>query len=294
MILHKATSLAIAITVAITGATIATPALAGMPHNMEMTCPVGGGEFTHTGTSSYSTFGSRPDGKPYGSWTFPIAIPECPDNGLIMYREFDDSEIPALTEVVLSDEYQALRPETDYYRAQWLDDRLSGSASSPPWLLLRAAWQVDHQPERKARYQREFAERAQAIAVDADDLDSLYLRFRVANAWRELSEFDRATAALESIPTSPLDVEVPDRSEADYMKVREAKSRRNLLESLDLLRALIGAGNTQSEPLTMIPLQIAVTRCAKMLEANKGDVDRFCSKAEHTDDIAEARADLRK
>jgi len=52
-----------------------TPAQAGMPYPEKMKCAVGGESFTHIGTMSYSTWGSRPDGKPYGSWRFPIELP---------------------------------------------------------------------------------------------------------------------------------------------------------------------------------------------------------------------------
>ena len=287
MILHKTTSLAIAIALA----NIAAPALAGIPHKTEMTCPVGGEEFTHNGTTSYSTYGSRPDGKPYGSWTFPIAIPECPDNGLVMYREFDDSEIDALTTLVLSDDYRALQSEPTYYRAQWLYDRLDGGEENPPWLLMRAIWQVDHDPSRKARYQGQFVARAGKFAVDPDNYESLLLRYRLANAWRELGEFERATTALDSIPLDALEVEAADSDDADYLKVRENRNRRNMIDAIASMRALIHQGNADAEPLTMIPKRIAFSRCADLLDHAQGPIDPFCTADENKEAIAEMRGE---
>jgi len=284
---------ALALAFAGIGFAIASGAQAGTPYEMEVTCPVGGETFSHTATGSYSTMGSRPDGKPYGSWTFPIPMPECPDNGLVLYRDFEEAEVPALTALVLSDEYRALSAETSYYRAQWLYDRLDDGAGTPPYLLMRAGWQADRDTSRKARYQREFAERAEGFAVEDDTFETLALRYRVANAWRELGEFDRALAALDSIPPDALDVAVPARSEAGDEAVQDAESRRYLLEQIGPMRALILARNTQSEPLTLIPEDIAIYRCATLIEENAMAPDPFCTAPERAAELAEAREQRR-
>jgi hypothetical protein len=49
----------------------APAAHAGMPYTRSMTCAVGDEKFNFTTTGSYTVFGRRPDGKPYGSWHFP-------------------------------------------------------------------------------------------------------------------------------------------------------------------------------------------------------------------------------
>ena len=68
-------------------------ALAATPYQADAVCPVGGEKFKYTSTGSWSTWGERPDGKPYGSWIFPSPLPECPGNKLVMYREFSPVEI---------------------------------------------------------------------------------------------------------------------------------------------------------------------------------------------------------
>ena len=71
-----------------------------------MTCPIGGGSFSFTTATGYTTSGERPDGKPYGSWNFPLALPECPDNGLILYKDYTAEEIAKLEPIIASEAYR--------------------------------------------------------------------------------------------------------------------------------------------------------------------------------------------
>lgn len=250
-------------------AALAAPAHAGFPVESEETCPVGGEKFTYTTTGSYSIFGQRPDGKPYGSWLFPLAMPECPSNALVVYREFKPEEIPALTALIASPEYTALRSETQYFRASWLAARMEpGDPHRAAFLLLQATWEVDEAPETKARYQRAFAEAAGAITPDAAELDSLFLRFRLANARRELGEFDAARAALDSLPLAALDVAVPTDKKVPYEQRREAESRRFLHDQTLRMRRVIDAGDASPTPLDLMSADFAGQACADLIEAD--------------------------
>src|SRR5262245_54423951 len=104
------------------------PAIAGTPTPVQKTCPVGGKPFIYTTTSSLSTWGQRPDGKPYTSWIAPMPMAVCPDNGLVIYKEFSDEEITLLQTLIRTSEYQSLRSETPRYRAAWLLQRLDKDA----------------------------------------------------------------------------------------------------------------------------------------------------------------------
>jgi hypothetical protein len=249
----------------------AAPAFAGFPVESEETCPVGGEKFTYVTTGSYSIFHQRPDGKPFGSWYFPLALPECPSNGLVVYRKFTPEEIPALTALVQSPEYQALSKaphfETAYYKAAWLAARMD--AADPVravFLLLSATWETDGLPLLKTRYQREFVAAAAAIPVDPAELDSLFLRYRLANAHRELGEFAAAEAALGTLPLVALDVNVPEGDDVPYETVRDARSRRFLFEAIPLMRAVIAAGDTSPDPLEMMDDRAAAGSCADLIE----------------------------
>lgn len=267
-------------------AALAAPAHAGFPVESEETCPVGGEKFTYATTGSYTIFGQRPDGKPYGSWFFPLALPECPSNALVVYRAFKPEEIPALTALVASPEYQALRSETQYFRASWLAARMeSGDPQRAIFLLLQATWEADGALETKARYQRAFAEAAQGIAPDADDLGTLFLRFRLANARRELGEFDAARAALDSLPLAALDVAVPTDEDVPYEERDEAESRRFLFEAIPMMRKAITSGDTSSEPVDLMDPDFLAGRCADMIEE-----DPSAPLPEHCNDPAIRKA----
>lgn len=265
--------------VAALGLLASTNANAGFPVEVEKTCPVGGEEFTFITTGSYSTFGARPDGKPYGSWTFPLEMPVCPENALVMYRDFEEDELTELTQLVLSDSYQGLRDETSYYRASWLSERLDGEESrSYVWLLMRATWQVDHDPELKARYQLEFAEKATRFDVDPEDTDSLFLRFRVANAYRELGNFEAALTALDNLPIAALDVDVPESDDVEYERRQDAQARRFLFELAPLMRSVIVAEDKSSEPLALMPADFVASVCVDLIEEGETDLPERCDE----------------
>src|SRR5687768_13394200 len=123
------------------------PAGAGMPVTRDMTCPIGGAAFKFTTTASHTTFGTRPDGKPFGSWTFPLALPECPDNGLVLYKDYTPEEVARLEPLVASEAYQALRKEdTPYYRAYWLMRAMELVPERYLWALLQAGWEAEAKP----------------------------------------------------------------------------------------------------------------------------------------------------
>ena len=237
-----------------------SPASASFPYTKEMTCAVGGETFKHKTTGSYSVWGRRPDGKPYGSWSFPLAIPECPGNGLLMYRKFDDAELERLEELIERSEYREL-DETPYYRAQWLEDRLLGK-ETPPWLLMRAIWESDREPETRGRYLAEFATRVEALPLDLKDRESVYLRFLLANAYRELGRFEEALAVLDTIPLASL----PD-SDKDWTYLRER---------IALLGDVTRDGETTSHPLRLIPESAAAFECKRAMDKGKDPIDPFC------------------
>ena len=244
---------------------------------VEMKCPVGGKKFTYISTPTMSRWGSRPDGKPYGSWTFPVPLPECPDNGLVMYREFSKPEIKTLKGLIAAPEYRpGLDKDTPYYRAYWLMGKLGDPVDNQLWVLQQASWEADMTPALKQRYQQEFVQAMRAWtkpAPPADDLAWIVLEMRAVNALRELERFDEALQLLDSIPLSSLDVAVPAEKVSgttpsgygkyveNYGEIRAAESRRTWLKYAALLRTVITRHDSSSEPLDMVPLSVAVQLC---------------------------------
>lgn len=260
------------------------PARAGFPVSEQVTCAVGGEEFTFTTTGSYSTFGARPDGKPYGSWVFPLPMPDCPGNGLVMYRDFSPEEITVLESYIASAAFAAIRQESSYYRAARIAGQLEAADDlSPLWLLMRAGWQVDGDNAAKARYQREFAEGVAALSGDASSANRVTLTFRAANAWRELGEFDRAGEVLSGIADPAAATFESDTSERQQQNWREWLAR-----DIPRLGELIAQKNAESEPVAMIPDTQAAFRCIE-LEQSGASLPQRCTSGELDEDMSRVR-----
>lgn len=270
---------------------IAVPcaAQAGMAMKVKETCAVGGERFTYITTPSYTIFGQRPDGKPYGSWTFPMALPVCPKNGLVMYREFSKDELARLPALIASAEYVALRPaETPYYRAAWLARALDPKANDHAWLLLSASWEADEEPAKKARYQAEFVAAAEAAPAKPDDLSWFALQVRAINARRELGRFDEAAAALKALPRDALEARPTKTSEASDAE-RDEENRQGWRKAVADLERAIARRDASSEPLDMIPKDLAAAYCVGVPDHMPRREDPYCASPELADAIKSFR-----
>jgi len=87
----------------------AIPASATTFAPVEQKCPVGGKSFTSMEMMSTTTWGSLPDGMPLGVGPNPPPLPQCPDNGLVIYKDFDKGTVAKLPAIVLAESYQSLR-----------------------------------------------------------------------------------------------------------------------------------------------------------------------------------------
>lgn len=226
-------------------------ALAGIPYTETRTCPIGGERFPFTTTMSYSTWGARPDGKPFGSWEFPLALPDCPRNGLVVYEEFSEADLARLRPLVASEEYQALRRrgDTTYYRAYWLMRRMDSPAPNTLWMLVQASWQVDGNPEMRRRYLEELVAAAPLLG-EPRDVPTIAVRSRVINALRELGRFEEAAAMLEA---TPVDQIAPESSQ-----VRSTADWRGHYRNL---ARIIARRDASIEPIDMVPWRVGRERC---------------------------------
>jgi hypothetical protein len=264
----------------VASALAAPPALAGTPVTETMTCPIGGGSFPFTTSASYSTYGERPDGKPYGSWTFPLALPECPDNGLVLYKQYTPEEVAKLEPMVASEAYQALRKEdTPYYRAYWLMKAMGLGPERYLWALLQASWEAQDKPELRRRYLTELAEASAAVPARPADLTWIGMEGRAINALRELGRFDEALARLAKVPLAPL---------AAAGETPEAKTRHGWHNFFVAIKPVIERKDASIEPLDMLPRSVAFGRCVDRADT-LGEVDKaFCTK--ESAGVAELRA----
>jgi hypothetical protein len=248
-------------------ATSAAAAQAGTPVRVQLQCPVGGERFTYVSTASMSTWGQRPDGKPYGSWTFPTPLPECPSNGLVLFKdEFTRRETSELRNLIAEPAYIAMREtDTPYYRARWLMRRLEPESTEAIWLLLQASWEAPDGSEQRSRYLREFAEEVATLSPSAQDW--VMLQLRAANAWRELGEFDVATTILAALPT-PTAVDVAEQDEDAWVREDAAAQTEAVAQYRLLLQAVIDRRDASIEPLDMLPEMEAARRCLELSDAS--------------------------
>jgi hypothetical protein len=264
-------------------------AAAGTPTTKKMTCPIGGKEFDFRTTASYSTSGERPDGKPYGSWTFPLPLPECPDNGLVLYKEYDAAEVARLEPLVASEAYRALREDTPYYRAYWLMREMGLGPETYLWALLQASWEADERPELKARYQTELAEASAKVPADPGSLNWVGMEGRAINALRELGRFDDALARLDKLPASVL--RPPTPAAAAGKGSETARSRKGWADYFTALRAAIARKDAASEPLDLLPRREALSRCIEGVDRLGEHGRSFCAEqSAAVEDLRAARA----
>jgi hypothetical protein len=241
---------------------VSAPAGAGKPVTKTMTCPIGGGSFEFTTTASYTTLGERPDGKPFGSWTFPLAIPECPANGLVLYKDYTPEEIARLEPLVASEAFQALRKEdTPYYRAYWLMKAMGLGPERYLWALLQASWEAEAKSDLRKRYLAELAETSSQVPPRPGDLNWIGMEGRAINALRELGRFDEALARLDKVPVASLNVELPAGAGASQEAVAQARVRRGWHSFFTVVRSVIARGDSSIEPLDLLPRTLALGRC---------------------------------
>jgi hypothetical protein len=257
-----------------------------------MTCPIGGGTFDYAAPASTSAFVSRPDGKPYGT-AAPTALPECPDNGLILYKDYDEGEVAKLKPLVASDEYQALRKDGgQYYRAYWLMRKMGLGPEDYLWALLQASWEAEGKPELRTRYLTELAEQSAKVPAAPADINWIGMEARSINALRELGRFDEAAARLQKVPLAGLDVQIPAGRDVSQQAVDEAKVKRAWLTFFQGLKGAVARRDKRMEPFDLVPRSIALGYCieppASPLEASD---QAYCDQEKASvDEMRAARA----
>lgn len=238
------------------GAPPPLPPLHGAPR--EMACPVGGERFSPWRVSSYSTYGARPDGRPYSYLPFPLPLPECPGNRLIVFDAFSSAETAALAQLIETEAYKRLiESETSYYRAYWLATKLDRPRPEALHLLLSAIWQIspgemagDVTRESEAqlqRYQALFVREVRRPSPKAEAKERLWMEARAANAARQMGRFGEAT-------------KLRGQAEKSLGHVAE---KGGWAAYLARLKVVIDRRDTSVEPLDMIPQMRAASLCAE-------------------------------
>ncbi|WP_230483779.1 hypothetical protein [Sphingomonas sp. Leaf21] len=240
-----------------------------------MTCPIGGERFSGWQAGSYSTYGERPDGRPYSYLHFPFPVPECPGNHLVVFDNFPDADKAALAMLIATPAYARLVAEGDtpYYRASWLSARLSRPEPVSLGWLQAALWAdtpgfIDpldstEAGKRRARYASEFVDRVRRLPSDTSMKDRLWLTARAANQLRQMGDF----AAAETM-----------RHDAMAM-LGQPGVGDGWDDYLAKLGPVIARRDASVEPLDMIPVREAAYRCAKPGKTPLSAMEtRLCAK----------------
>jgi hypothetical protein len=267
-----------------------SPAAAQGPAAGTITCPVGGEKFEYggAGAAPAAASGTRPDGKPYGVARAPIALPECPGNGLILYKDYSVEDVAKLTKLIASEPYLALRKaDTPYYRTYWLMMQMGEDKRAALFALLQAGWEADGKPDLRRRYLAELAEEAAKMPARPNDLNWVGMEARAVNALRELGRFDEARARLAKLPVAALNVPVPAAGTPE--QIQQARARRGWSQFLQQLSGAIQRKDASAEPLELIPRRVALERCADTAAALSAPQKAFCE----SDEMKSAAAQLR-
>jgi hypothetical protein len=275
-----------------TAATVTPTARPAAPAAQPMTCPIGGGSFTYTRPAVQSVRGTRPDGRPYGA-AAPPPLPECPDNGLVLFKDYTPEEVAKLEPLIASPAFQALREsDTQYYRAYWLMKELGVAPEDSLWVLLQASWEADGKPELRARYLAELVESSAKVAPNPSSLNWVGMEAHAINALRELGRFDEAQSRIEMVSLQPLDVRIPTGAATDPA-VQDARKRRTWLGFLKSLKTVIDRKDSSLEPLDLIPRAVALDKCIDEEASQTGAAKSFCeSQATVVASVKENRARL--
>lgn len=246
---------------------------------VKMKCPIGKETFKADQVGSYTTFGQRPDGKPYGTLSV-VPIPECPSNGFPMFEEtFSKEAIAVLTPIVTGAAFQASRQsETQHYRVWMLQKALGVPLTRQAFSLMVAGWETDSDAVRKARYQSEFVALIDSIDRTANQDDWFWLNLRAANALRELGRFDEALQRFDQV--------------LPHIAAQEDEDVRNEAGPyIELLKQATREQNRSAEPVGIVPDDAGAFRCVLETADLAPSEGAICSGDSMTKLIAELEID---
>lgn len=182
---------------------LAGPAAAGTPFESELKCPVGGETFTITETASCSGgYGRTMSLRQITSCDFVTRLPVCPGNGLPIYRQFKEDDIPKLEALVSGPDYPAMRDMSDWQRAYAVARYMGEAGQFGFGLQLEALW-FDSEAFLKDKVAMSLFELESETELSKADLEStpyikaLVAYVRVASGRRE--EAAEAIAAVRPL-----------------------------------------------------------------------------------------------
>jgi len=169
-------------------------------HDVENTCPLNGLKFTQLLPASGTSFGMMLDFRPIGPISSPWTQAECPEDGLVLYKEFTPEEVRVLAEYVPATEYQTLRKHAQYWRIAHLQKTLGDPLEERASVLIQATWEAAT-PQQYEEYAKASLEAYQELVATQKDNSSEFVTSQliIGELHRRLSSFDTAKSVFTQL-----------------------------------------------------------------------------------------------
>lgn len=185
---------------------LSSAAFAATVRTESFVCPVGGERFQAQVVMSGTQMGMRLDFKPLGAIIAPPPVPECPSNGLLLFKStFTTDDLAKLTPYIESEVFiQARKQHSPYYRQAMLQTVLGDAPAEIASTLIQASWEVEAATGTDGRYARYASEAIAAIDAAAGDARSdpgqrdVY-QIVAADLERRLGRFDAALKRAQAL-----------------------------------------------------------------------------------------------
>jgi hypothetical protein len=244
-------------------------------------CPVGGEAFEQDVSVSYYPLESLPNGSALGGQFSDRGVPVCPGNGLVLAPAFDGEEgspeaftpyttdeIALLPALIASAEYKALKDESRYWRLYWLAGKLGRPAVQRFHLLLHVSWLGDTPEAHRRNVGYMAAEGDALIAEFPPEYPRTLAKFYVANALRELGQFDEADVRLVSLlaerETELAEKEKSEPSVNPHFETDKDRMGDGVTDLIVRLRKAIADRNDDVAPISMMGDRSANSICGNI------------------------------
>ncbi len=157
-------------------------------------CPIDGRTFGYSEPPTDPIRGRYLDMKPIASYATPWPLPQCPDNGFVIYRAdaFSADKLDKLRAFVASPRYrEMLGTHTNYYLAAVLRREAGEPLYDIAWALTQATWEASD-PDRYRRYAEEALAAYNALPKDLDRRQNTLREMISGELERRLGLFDTA------------------------------------------------------------------------------------------------------
>lgn len=171
---------------------------------MAFTCPIGGEKFSQIMDTSGTSIGMMTDMRPVGQIAAPSALPQCPKNKFVMFKDkFSPAELAKFTRVVNSAEYQQIAAQSPSYFAWGRMMELAGENQDAQQMMnifLKASWQSESQESFSKTL--EYADKVLANKTISSK-DAINAQFLRGEMLRKLGRFDEAKRVFTALQKNP-------------------------------------------------------------------------------------------